>query len=128
MRAEASTWRRTAARCLIASTLVTAALGAGCRTANVGGKTDPDPTMKAIVAPAEAAEIAALPDGAAKVLVAERCLTVPQRRAHRAAAERRRGLGPHRDADADVGHAHPGRRSSRARRVSRTALGPVTRK
>ena len=75
MRAEASTWHRTAARCLIASTLVTAALGAGCRTANVGGKTDPDPTMKAIVAPAETAEIAALPDGAAKVLVAERCLT-----------------------------------------------------
>ena len=75
MRAEASTWHRTAARCLIASTLVTAALGAGCRTANVGGKTDPDPTMKAIVAPAETAEIAALPDGAAKVLVTERCLT-----------------------------------------------------
>ena len=75
MRAEARTRLRcNVAHCLIASMLLTAALGTGCRTASVGGKTDPDPTMKAIVGPAETAEIAALPDGAAKALVAERCL------------------------------------------------------
>ena len=47
---------------------------------------------------------------------------VPRRRADRAAAEGRRGLGTNGDADADVGHAHPGPGSDRARRVSRRAL------
>ena len=51
-----------------------AALSEGCRTTGVGGKVDPDPARTAIVRPAEAAEIAALPDGPGKALVAERCL------------------------------------------------------
>jgi cytochrome c5 len=58
----------------LAATLVTATLSTGCRSAGAGGKVDPDPTMKAIVAPAEAAEIAGLPEGPGKTLVAERCL------------------------------------------------------
>ncbi len=65
-----------------ASALVAAAPLAGHRTASVAQKTgtkdaakpDPDPTLSAIVRPAEAAEIAALPEGPGKTLVAERCL------------------------------------------------------
>ncbi len=59
---------------VIAAALLAAALAAGCRTASVGGKSDPDPELNAVVVPALAAEIAALPDSPAKPLVAERCL------------------------------------------------------
>ena len=50
---------------------------AGCRTAGGSGKVTPMTTPAALqktVTSAEAAEIAALPDGPAKVLVTERCL------------------------------------------------------
>ena len=49
-----------------------AALSAGCRTANAG--ITPDPGLKAVAGPSEAAEIAALPAGGGKSLVTERCL------------------------------------------------------
>jgi cytochrome c5 len=65
---------RRVAAIVIASALLAAALLAGCRTATVGGKLDPDPGLTAVVRPAEAAEIAALPDGPGKALVTERCL------------------------------------------------------
>ena len=58
----------------IASALLAAALSASCRTARVGDTVDSDPALKAVVVPAEAAEIAALPDGPGKALVTERCL------------------------------------------------------
>jgi cytochrome c5 len=75
MRAEAPTrMRRGVAPCMIAAALLAAALPAGCRTVSVGGKVDPDPALTAVVRPAEAAEIAALPDGPGKALVTERCL------------------------------------------------------
>jgi len=75
MRAEAPTpMRHVVAPTLIAAALLAAAFSAGCRTTGVGGKVDPDPALLAVVRPAEAAEIAALPDGTAKALVAERCL------------------------------------------------------
>lgn len=75
MRAEAPTWRRgIVAPSVAASALLAAALSAGCRTASVAGKVDPDPALKAVVASAEAAEIAALPDSPGKALVTERCL------------------------------------------------------
>jgi cytochrome c5 len=75
MRAEAPTrMRRVVAPCVIASALLAAALSAGCRTASVGGKVEPDPALTAVVRPAEAAEIAALPDGPGRALVTERCL------------------------------------------------------
>ena len=75
MRAEAPTrMRRVGAPNVIASALLAAALSTGCRTASVGGKVDPDPALTAVVRPAEAAEIAALPDGPGKALVTERCL------------------------------------------------------
>jgi len=74
MRAEAPMWIRVVAPSVIASALLAAALSAGCRTASVGGKVDPDPALTAVVRPAEAAEIAALPDGPGKGLVAGRCL------------------------------------------------------
>jgi cytochrome c5 len=60
-------------RRLVASACLAAAL-AGCRTASVGVKVDPDPALMTVVRPAEAAEIAALPDGPGKALVTERCL------------------------------------------------------
>jgi cytochrome c5 len=66
--------RRVGVPGVIASALLAAALSAGCRTAGVGGKIDPDPALTALVRPAEAAEITALPDGPGKALVAERCL------------------------------------------------------
>jgi cytochrome c5 len=66
--------RRVVASSVIASALLAAALFAGCRTASVGGQVDPDPALAAVVRPAEAAEIAALPDGPGKPLVTERCL------------------------------------------------------
>ncbi|MDP9323037.1 MAG: hypothetical protein M3P13_05330 [Acidobacteriota bacterium] len=66
--------RRVIGPSVIASALLAAALSAGCRTASVGGRVDPDPALTAVVRPAEAAEMAALPDGPGKVLVTERCL------------------------------------------------------
>ena len=75
MRAEALTRvRRVVAPSVIASALLAAVLPAGCRTASVGGKVDPDQALTAVVRPAEAAEIAALPDGPGRALVTERCL------------------------------------------------------
>ena len=75
MRADAvARMRRVGVPGVIASALLAAALSAGCRTAGVGGKIDPDPALTALVRPAEAAEIAALPDGPGKALVAERCV------------------------------------------------------
>ena len=75
MPAEARTWiRRVAAPSVIAPALLAAALSAGCRTAGGGGKVDADPALEAVVRPAEAAEIAALPDGPGKTLFTERCL------------------------------------------------------
>lgn len=75
MRAEALTpVRRVVGPSVIASVLLAAALPAGCRTASPGGKIDPDPALTAVVRPAEAAEIAALPNGPGKALVTERCL------------------------------------------------------
>jgi len=75
MRADAAAWmRRVIGPSAIASALLAAALAAGCRTASVGGRVDPDPALKAVVGPAEAGEIAALPEGPGKALVTERCL------------------------------------------------------
>jgi cytochrome c5 len=59
---------------VIASTLLAAAISAGCRTAGVGARGDLDLAVKAAVASAEAAEVATLPEGPAKALVTERCL------------------------------------------------------
>jgi cytochrome c5 len=74
MRADAPTrLRRLVVASAIAPALL-AALAGGCRTANVGGKANPDPALLAVVRPVETAEIAALPDGSGKTLVAERCL------------------------------------------------------
>ena len=74
MRAEALTRaRRVVAPSAIASALLAAALLAGCRTAGAG-KVDSDPSLTAVVRPAEAAEIAALPDGPGRALLTERCL------------------------------------------------------
>ena len=61
-------------RSAIAAALLGSTLLAGCRTAAVGGRSESDPGLKSITGPAEAAEIAALPDGAAKAIVSERCL------------------------------------------------------
>ena len=66
--------RHVIAPIVIAFALLPAALAAGCRTASVGAKGDPDPALKAVVGPAEAAETAALPDDPRKALVTERCL------------------------------------------------------
>ena len=75
MRAEALTRARlVVAPAVIASALLASALSAGCRTAGVDTKVDPDPALTAVVRPAEAAEIAALPDGPGRALVTERCL------------------------------------------------------
>jgi cytochrome c5 len=75
MRADAPMWMCHVVRPIaIASALLAAALSASCRTASVGGKTDPDPELMAVVATTEAAQIAGLPDGPGKTLVIERCL------------------------------------------------------
>jgi cytochrome c5 len=75
MHAEAQTWiRRVAVPSVIASALLAATLSISCRTGSVGGKVDPDPALEEVVRPAEAAEMAALPDGPGKALVTERCL------------------------------------------------------
>ena len=74
MRADARTRTRgVLARIAIASTLLSAALAFGCRTASVRPTVDTDPPMKT-VGSAEKAEIAALPEGPGKTLVTERCL------------------------------------------------------
>ncbi len=65
---------RADAAAAIASTVLGALLAPGCRTADVNGKVDPDAGLQAIVRSAEAAEIAALPEGSAKTLVTDRCL------------------------------------------------------
>jgi cytochrome c5 len=65
---------RVVAPTVTASALLAATLLAGCRTAGVDGKVDPDPALTAVIRPAEAAEIAALPDGPGRTLVTERCL------------------------------------------------------
>ena len=66
--------RCTVAPIVIASALL-ATLSAGCRTGSLVRKGDPDsPGLKAVTGPAEAAEIAALPDGPGKALVRDRCL------------------------------------------------------
>jgi cytochrome c5 len=75
VRADAPTpMRHVVAPIVIASALLAAALSSGCRTASIGAKGDPDPALKAVVGPAEAAEIAELPDGPGKELVTDRCL------------------------------------------------------
>ena len=50
-------------------------LAGGCRSAGVPATRASDPAMKALVASAEMAEIAKLPESSGKTLVAERCLT-----------------------------------------------------
>ena len=72
MRAEASAWMRVIALAAIAAAVIATAISAGCRTG--AGTINPDPALKALVASAEAADIASLPPGSAKVLVTERCL------------------------------------------------------
>ncbi len=74
MRAEA--WRRRLSIVApgVSACLLTASLCAGCRTAGAATKVDPGPALQSVVAAAEASEIAALPDGAAKTIVTERCL------------------------------------------------------
>jgi len=75
MRADAPMWLRHVVRpIVIASALLAAELSVSCRTASVGGKIDPDPGLMAVVATAEAAQTAGLPDGPGKALVTERCL------------------------------------------------------
>ena len=75
MRADAPLWLCHVVRPIaIASALLAAALSASCRTASVSGKIDPDPELMAVVATAEAAQIAGLPEGPGKTLVTERCL------------------------------------------------------
>jgi cytochrome c5 len=73
MRADAP-MRRGFASSVIVLAIVAAALSADCRSAVVGGQSNADPALKAIAQPAEAAEMAALPEGPAKALVTERCL------------------------------------------------------
>ena len=58
----------------IGSMLLGVLLATGCRTAHVTGRGDLDPGLQTIVRSAEEAETAALPEGAAKTLVTERCL------------------------------------------------------
>ena len=74
MRADApARMRRIVAPGVLAAVLL-AALSEGCRTAGASGKVDPDPELMAVVATAEAAQIAGLPEGPGKTLVTERCL------------------------------------------------------
>jgi cytochrome c5 len=69
--------RANALRVVRVSAILSAVLAlalSGCRTADVAGRIDRDPDMKAVAGSAETAEIAALPDAAGKTLVTERCL------------------------------------------------------
>jgi len=74
MRADASTRMRCIVVQSVTAAALLAALSAGCRTAGVGGKVDPDPALTSVVGRAEAADLAALPDGPGKALVTGRCL------------------------------------------------------
>jgi len=74
MRADASTRMRCVVVQSVTAAALLAALSAGCRTAGVGGKVDPDPALTSVVGRAEAADLAALPDGPGKALVTGRCL------------------------------------------------------
>lgn len=65
---------RVGAACAIATTLLTAASLASCRTTGTRGTIDSAPALSAAARSAEAAEITALPEGSAKDLVASRCL------------------------------------------------------
>jgi cytochrome c5 len=56
---------------MLAAAVFAGAFATACGT---GNRVDKDPMMKAVLAPVEAAEIAALPDGPGKQIVAERCL------------------------------------------------------
>jgi cytochrome c5 len=80
MRANASASMSASASIAIAcasALLVVTALVAGCRTTGGGGKAAAlatPPALQSTLASAETGEIAALPDGPAKVIVTERCL------------------------------------------------------
>jgi cytochrome c5 len=74
MRAETPRRRHIVLPVAIVPAVLAAALVAGCRSAGVGHKIERDPSLRTVVVPAEAAEIAALPDGPGKALVSERCL------------------------------------------------------
>jgi cytochrome c5 len=54
--------------------LMAVILLSSCRTARVAGPSRADSALASVVARAEAAEIAELPEGPSKLLVAERCL------------------------------------------------------
>jgi hypothetical protein len=56
------------------ASVLLASWASGCRSAGASGSVDPDRAWQAAAGPAENTEIAALPDGTAKVLVTERCL------------------------------------------------------
>jgi cytochrome c5 len=71
--AEAPTRARDRVAWIAIASVIVVGVSAGCRTAG-GRASDADPSLKAVVARSEAAEIAALPDGPARTLVTERCL------------------------------------------------------
>lgn len=66
--------RRVGRASAIAMTLLTAMGLGGCRTTGAGGTVDSAPAVEAAARGVETAEIAALPEGSAKDLVASRCL------------------------------------------------------
>jgi cytochrome c5 len=72
----ADVWRRrlSIAALGVCACLATASFGVSCRTAGAATKSGPGPALQSVVAAAETSEIAALPDGAAKTIVTERCL------------------------------------------------------
>jgi cytochrome c5 len=80
MRARADASASIAIASAFAAVLLVGALVAGCRTAGGGGggskaaATVTPPALQKTLASAEAGEIAALPEGPAKVIVTERCL------------------------------------------------------
>ena len=114
--------RNLVAPIVIASALLAAAISAGCRTASVGASGDPDPALKAVLGSCGSRRDRCAARRSGQGAGHRAMPALPRRRADRAAAQRRRGLGTNGNADADVGHPHPGRRSDRARRVSRGAL------
>jgi len=65
---------RVGAVCAITTTLLTAVSLGGCRTTGSRGAVDSARAVSAATRSAEAAEIAGLPEGSAKDLVASRCL------------------------------------------------------